>query len=196
MNWIEDTKDYLSEVVRCVKTQVAKHVVPIAGLMVGFSVAASAEELPVKDMSVEEPFEGVAEVVVSNPSVNLENDIRCLYSEGREQLLTESLSAHGSQYMTEESTVLWTELLPMASAIPFRKVFAQYGRSSESFFFSFDFAEDRSVEAAIYVDEEDDGVYFSVLSRGETFYQSCLPKNEFFARTADIWEKLDRKSEA
>lgn len=108
--------------------------------------------------------------------------------------MNESLSVHGFKYMTEESNELWKDILPKATAIPFRKVFVQYGRVSESFFFTFDFAEDRSVEATLYVDEEDDNVYFSALSKGETFLQSRLPKDEFFARTASIWGDLDLKS--
>lgn len=172
--------------------------VTIAGFAIAIAVVATPIAPNLNNLTIPDPLEQVIAYAVPSdrmPEFNIvaskivrdENSMS-----KRSEMLTNSLNSRGLSNMTDEASLLWKDLLPMAASIPFNKVFVQFDQVSESFFFVYDFNSGQRLEATTYVDNEDDGVYFSVFSKDKLFFQNILPRDVFFKKAASTWKQLSQ----
>lgn len=173
-----------------IRTVARKTIATIAGISVLIAVNASATAIPnLSDMSMPDPLETV--IANTQPGSTTSIDVSEWAALGRRmERLENSIAAHGRDYMNEDARQLWSKMISKAAGIPFEKVFVQFDDYSESFFFSFDFIEGYRMEATTYVDDDDSNVYFSVVEKGNVFFQNVLPREDFFLRSKSTYGKF------
>lgn len=189
MNFIVE-KEQLSEI--ALKPIVKKIPLHIASIVVCAANVANATPVDTSRFEVDIP---ISSEVMTAPLSDKMPDFNewCLIGESanRTAMLNSSLKNHGYGEMDSTAASMWREISRLASEIPFSSVAAQYDRDSGSFFLMFGFASDRRIEATVYVDEEDDDVYFSVSTKGEVFLQNSIPMVDFFSKVASLWRNID-----
>lgn len=182
--------DFSFEPTNIIKTIKRTMTVTVAGFALAIAAVAAPVPPDLNNMTIPNPLEQV--IASATPSLKMpEWDIDKMSLQGRRtRMLEESLRKNGYSEMDNVALRIWDELVPNTASIPFDKIFAQYDSDSESFFFVFDFKSGQRLEATIYVDENDDDVYFSVVSKSELFFQNVLPEEEFFDRAKSTWGRF------
>ncbi|MCH5218104.1 MAG: hypothetical protein J1F07_06090 [Muribaculaceae bacterium] len=166
----------------------------IAGISIGIAVIAAQNTPDISSMSIPIPLEKtIACAPISNRLPQKGISLFEGYGE-RTYLLESSLKQHGMKNMDEKALSLWKEILPDMIEIPFSKVFAQYDKVSESFFFTYNFKSGQRLEATTYVDSEDNNVYFSIVSEDKVFFQNILPRKVFFEKAKSTWEQFEENN--
>lgn len=157
--------------------------VSLAGIVVAIAANSAPSCYEISNAAICDPLANT--IVNSSSSLSIDNLGVPQIDEtiSRAAQLDYSLRLHGYDKMNANSMDLWKILLTHSANVPFSKVYAQYGETSDSFFLVFYFKSGHRIDATIYADEDDNYVYFSIASMGEVFFQNALPIDEFFERT-------------
>ncbi len=164
--------------------------VTIAGIAIAIAAIAAPIEPDLSKVTISDPLEKIIAKYVptsKTPSLQLTEMHALGIRTGKLEI---SIAKHGKPEMDDKALAMWKDLLPDSAKIPFENVFAQYDAESESFFLAFDFKNGHNLEATTYVDEEDEYVYFSVISAGKVFFQNSLPRDVFFKQAKSTWQQF------
>lgn len=164
-----------------------KIVVTIAGIAIALSASATTTKLP-SEFRIQEPLPNRIEHT-SSQILNVSKSQQLLDYTQRIDSLENSIERHGKANMDQMAIELWDQMLWGAASLPFKKAFAQYDRTTNSIFYAFDFKNDLKLDATMYVNSEDQYVYFTIASSEEVYYQNALPKEIFFEKARNSFLK-------
>ena len=177
-----------TNIIRSVNRTVKK--VVLAGVVVLMAASATPVTASLNGFSLSDPLEKKIALCVSPQSISASDIIQLSGLERRIDNLQNSLKVVGTESLPLDAKALWDKMVIPAANIPFESVFSQFDSDSESFFFAFSFKSGQRLEATIYVDEEDDDVYFSVTEKGKVIFQNTLQRENFFRNANSTWRRF------